>query len=316
LYKPWVFQGSLKKKNYFEGWYFKQVTSDSRHTFSFIPGISLVENDPHAFVQLMDGATGITDYIRYPVDQFRWRTSDLFVKVGSSVFTREAIILDIDTENTTIRGRVDFSNIIRYPRSILSPGIMGWYSFVPFMECNHGVVSVNHDLKGSVSLNNRVINFDGGKGYIEKDWGTSFPEAWIWVQSNNFTKHGTSFMLSIAKIPWMRKYFVGLIAFLYLDSRFYLFSTYNKSVFSEVSNNTDMLQLTLQNKTRSLKIRVSKNSFCDLQAPVSGEMTRGIKESIDSEVHLQLFDESGKLLYEDTGRNVGLEIMDGIFRYI
>jgi len=316
LYKPWVFQGSLKKKNYFEGWYFKQVTSDSRHTFSFIPGISLVENDPHAFVQLMDGATGITDYIRYPVDQFRWRTSDLFVKVGSSVFTREAIILDIDTENTTIRGRVDFSNIIRYPRSILSPGIMGWYSFVPFMECNHGVVSVNHDLKGSVSLNNRVINFDGGKGYIEKDWGTSFPEAWIWVQSNNFTKHGTSFMLSIAKIPWMRKYFVGLIAFLYLDSRFYLFSTYNKSVFSEVSNNTDMLQLTLQNKTRSLKIRVSKNSFCDLQAPVSGEMTRGIKESIDSEVHLQLFDESGKLLYEDMGRNVGLEIMDGIFRYI
>jgi hypothetical protein len=316
LYQPWVFQGSLKKKNYFEGWYFKQVTSDSRHTFAFIPGISLVENDPHAFIQIMDGATGITDYIRYPVDQFRWRTSDLFVKVGSSVFTRDAMMLDIDTENTTIRGRVDFSNAIRYPRSILSPGIMGWYSFVPFMECNHGVISVNHDLKGGVSLNNRVINFDGGKGYIEKDWGTSFPEAWIWVQSNNFTKHGTSFMLSIAKIPWMGKYFVGLISFLYLENRFYLFSTYNKSVFSEVSNNADMLQLTLQNKTRRLKIRVNKNSFCDLQAPVSGEMSRGIKESIDSEVHLQLFNESGKLLYEDSGRNVGLEIMDGIFRYI
>ena len=45
-------------------------------------------------------------------------------------------------------------------------------------------------------------------------------------------------------------------------------------------------------------------------------MSRGIKESIDSEVHLQLSDESGKLLYEDTGRNVGLEIMDEIFRYI
>lgn len=316
MYQPWVFQGSLKKKNYFEGWYFKQVTSDSRHTFAFIPGISLVENDPHAFIQIMDGATGITDYIRYPVDQFRWRTSDLFVKVGSSVFTRDAMMLDIDTENTTIRGRVDFSNAIRYPRSILSPGIMGWYSFVPFMECNHGVISVNHDLKGSVSLNNRVINFDGGKGYIEKDWGTSFPEAWIWVQSNNFTKHGTSFMLSIAKIPWLGKYFVGLISFLYFEDRFYLFSTYNKSVFSEVSNKADMLQLTLQNKTRRLKIRVNKNSFCDLQAPVSGEMSRGIKESIDSEVHLQLFNESGKLLYEDSGRNVGLEIMDGIFRYI
>lgn len=316
LYKPWVFQGSRGRKNYFEGWYFKQVTPDSLHTFSFIPGISLVEKDTHSFIQIMDGATGRTDYIRYPADQFSWRTSDLYVRVGSSVFTREAISLDIDTEKVTVRGRLDFSNIIQYPRSIISPGIMGWYSFVPFMECNHGVVSVNHDLNGSISFNNRIINFDGGKGYIEKDWGTSFPEAWIWVQSNNFSRHGTSFMLSIAKIPWMGKYFVGLISFLHLDDRFYLYSTYNKAVFSDVSNNADMLQITLQNKTSKLRIRVSKNSFCDLQAPVSGEMSRGIKESIDSEVHLQLSDESGKLLYEDTGRNVGLEIMDEIFRYI
>lgn len=184
------------------------------------------------------------------------------------------------------------------------------------MECNHGVVSVNHDLSGCVSLNGKLISFDGGKGYIEKDWGTSFPEAWIWVQSNNFGKHSTSFMLSIAKIPWMGRFFVGLISFLYLDERFYLFSTYNRSVFSEVSNNKESLQISLQNLTRRLKIRVNKNSFCDLQAPVAGEMSRRIKESIDSEVHLQLFDESGILLYEDTGKNVGLEIMDGIFSYI
>ncbi|MFC2081108.1 tocopherol cyclase family protein [Bacteroidota bacterium] len=23
---------------------------------------------------------------------------------------------------------------------------------------------------------------------MEKDWGTSFPEAWIWLQCNNFSK--------------------------------------------------------------------------------------------------------------------------------
>ena len=63
---------------------------------------------------------------------------------------------------------------------------MGWYSFVPFMECNHGIVSVNHDLYGEISVNGNVIDFNNGKGYIEKDWGVSFPEAWIWIQSNNF----------------------------------------------------------------------------------------------------------------------------------
>ena len=35
-----------------------------------------------------------------------------------------------------------------YPGTIFSPGIMGWYSFVPFMECKHGIVSINHDLTG------------------------------------------------------------------------------------------------------------------------------------------------------------------------
>ena len=37
LYNPEIFQGNLRKKQYFEGWYFKQVTQDQAYTFSFIP---------------------------------------------------------------------------------------------------------------------------------------------------------------------------------------------------------------------------------------------------------------------------------------
>lgn len=316
IFRPDVFQGNFKKKNYFEGWYFKQVSADLLNTLAIIPGVSLVKNDPHAFIQIMDGSTGKTDYIRYDLKDFRWDRRKFAVEVGSSVFTDKGISLDVKSEHTDLAGRIDFSNIVRYPARLLSPGIMGWYSFVPFMECNHGVVSVNHGLKGSLSLNGKEVKFDGGKGYIEKDWGISFPEAWIWVQSNNFGQYDASFMLSIAKIPWMGKYFVGLISFLYLNNRFYLFSTYNRSAFSEVTNNNDTLQISLRNKSHVLRVSVNKNSFCDLQAPVSGEMSRRIKESIDSRIHLQLSDESGLMLYEDTGTNVGLEITDGIFRYI
>ena len=316
LYKPEVFQGSLNRKNYFEGWYFKQVTRDLSHTFSFIPGVSLVENDPHAFIQIMDGPTGKTEYIRYPLDKFSWQKKGLFVKVGSSVFTRSGIWLDIESESSNVKGKIDFSNIIRYPKSVFSPGIMGWYSFVPFMECNHGIVSVNHDLTGEISINNKVIRFDGGKGYSEKDWGVSFPEAWIWIQSNNFKEHDTSFMLSIAKIPWMGKFFIGLISFLYIKKHFYLYNTYSKSVFSITGNNKDTLEIILTNRTSELKIKVIKNSFCDLKAPVAGEMSRRIKESIDSEVHIQLFDRNGNREYEGTGKNVGLEIIEEIFEYI
>jgi len=102
---------------------------------------------------------------------------------------------------------------------------------------------------------------------------------------------------------------------LYLNNKFYLFSTYNKSTFSEIHNSTDTLDVTLRNRNNILNIRVIKNSFCDLRAPVSGEMSRGIKESIDSEVHLQLSDNQAIFIsgYRKKG---GLEIIEEIFKYI
>ncbi len=316
LYNPEVFQGNLRRRNYFEGWYFKQVTGDFSDTVAIIPGISTVKNDPHSFIQVMNGSTGFTDYIRYPLKDFRWERNDFFVEVGSSTFSRRGINLKIKSDNTSLIGKIDFINLINYPKRIFSPGIMGWYSFIPFMECNHGVVSVSHDLTGMITLNNRVIRFDGGKGYIEKDWGVSFPEAWIWVQSNNFNNHDSSFMLSIAKIPWMGRFFIGLISFLHLDNKFYLFNTCNRSVFSDIRNDKDTLDVTLINKMHKLKITVFKKSFCDLKAPVSGEMSRRIKESTDSELQLQLFDRQNNPVYEGKGKNVGLEIIEEIFHYI
>jgi len=316
LYKPEVFQGNLRKKHYFEGWYFKNVTHDLIHTFSFIPGVSLVRNDPHAFIQIISANHGITDYIRYPLDKFKWDKRRLFLQIGSSTFTDKGMTLSLGNERINLSGQIDFNNIIKYPGSIFSPGIMGWYSFVPFMECNHEIVSVNHDLHGKLTVNGSLIDFDNGKGYIEKDWGVSFPEAWIWMQSNNFMEQSTSFTFSIAKIPWLGRYFIGFIAFLYFNKKFYLFSTYNKSIISEINQNRKTVDVTLKNKKYILKVRVNKNSFGDLVAPVSGEMSRSIKESIDSEIHLRLSDINNNLEYEGTGKNVGLEIIDKIFDYL
>ena len=42
LYNPEVFQGNLRKKHYFEGWYYKHVSQGLSCTFSFIPGISVL----------------------------------------------------------------------------------------------------------------------------------------------------------------------------------------------------------------------------------------------------------------------------------
>ncbi|NHB83865.1 hypothetical protein G7085_02035 [Tessaracoccus sp. HDW20] len=43
------------------------------------------------------------------------------------------------------------------------PGIMGWYGYVPVMECRHGIVSFGHDLEGTLIVEGRPTSFQGGR---------------------------------------------------------------------------------------------------------------------------------------------------------
>ena len=48
---------------------------------------------------------------------------------------------------------------------------MGWYAFVPFMECYHSVVSMSHFIEGSADFGSGDTDFMGGKGYHGKRLG-------------------------------------------------------------------------------------------------------------------------------------------------
>ena len=316
IFRPELFQGSLKKRSYFEGWYFKHVSKDLNHVYSFIPGISLSDDDPHSFIQVINGITGETNYITYRVNMFKWDKYKLYLKIGNSVFTDKFIDLNLENKDIKVSGRLEYSNIVKYPKTLLSPGIMGWYSYIPFMECKHGIVSVSHKVSGVLNFDKGTIDMNEGKGYIEKDWGSSFPEAWIWIQSNNFNNPETAFTFSVAKIPWLGKYFPGFISFLYFDKSFYLFSSYNKSVLQDLNYDGNTLNFTLRNKFSALKVTAVKNKSGELLAPVSGKMTRRIKESIDSFITISLYDRDNKLIYNDSAQRAGLEIIDKIFDYL
>jgi tocopherol cyclase len=313
VFKPEVFQGNLSSTCYFEGWYFKNVSKDLRNVYSFIPGISLNAENPHAFIQVINGLTGKTQYIEYPVSSFSYSRKEFKVQVGNSVFTSDSILLNIDSPLIRIHGRLGFSGSVKYPATLLSPGIMGWYSFVPFMECKHGVVSVSHRIDGSLSVDDEVIDFSGGKGYIEKDWGKSFPESWIWFQSNNFANSDASIMMSIAKIPWLGSFFTGFLGFLFFDGKFYPFSTYHKSAITTLKLENERLNLHFKGKKQQLNVIAKLKNSGILLAPKAGQMSRRIKESVDSELEVILSDLDGNEIFHDMAARAGLEVIEGIF---
>ncbi len=307
LYNPPEFQGNLKRKDYFEGWYLKHVTADLSQSISFIPGISLSE-DSHSFIQILNGLTAESIYIRYDPEDFYAENGRFAVRIGESFFSYGFSEINIKRNNITAVGRIEYKNAHPYPWNLFNPGIMGWYSFVPFMECKHGVVSVNHNLSGVLELNNQVIDFKNGKGYIEKDWGTSFPESWIWVQCNHFEREDASFMLSVAKIPWLSRYFIGFLGFLYDGTKFYNFATYNRSRLTKLEKTSNMLEVSILSNDFTIDTIIRLNQSSYLKAPKKGIMERFMKESVDSDLEITLKDRKGIIILKLEGMRAGVEI--------
>lgn len=198
---PELFQGEnkLNTSTYFEGWYFKNSTD----TFgiSFIPGIHIEKGNKKAFIQVITQDNSY--YVSYPFEDFHFEHSPFFIQIKDNFFSKDKLHLAITdkNQNLMVSGDISYSNSKNITSTKISPNIMGPFSYLPFMECNHGILSMKNSIQGSILLNEESFSLDSGTGYIEKDWGSSFPQSYIWCEGNRFKHSDSSFFLSVATIP-------------------------------------------------------------------------------------------------------------------
>jgi len=317
LLNPDIFQGRYKRKKYFEGWYFKTIDRKMENVLAFIPGVSFdkSKNNCHAFLQVMDAHSCKVHYLKYDISAFGFNKDKFEIEIGDNYFSDKEVRLYIKDDELNIRGHLKFENIIAYPKTILRPGVMGPFTFVPFMECYHGIVNIHHDICGQLNINGNEIDFSKGYGYIEKDWGRSFPEAWIWLQSNHFSRDDVSLMFSFAKIPWMGRYFMGLISFIRIKDKIYHFATYTRAKVRKLNYENNSLEVVLEDRKYILDMTAKHSSVGILKAPKNGLMMREVLESITAVVNIRLSDKYDNTIYEGEGTNTGLEIESEIFQY-
>jgi tocopherol cyclase len=317
IWNPEIFQGGHQSKNYFEGWYFKLIDKAQKNTFAIIPGISYgkTTQDRHAFIQYVHASSGESQYIRYDISDFAYSPDTFQISIGDNKFTKESLSINISNSQLSILGDLSLTNIVSLPKTLFNPGIMGPFSFIPFMECYHGIVNLHEEIRGSLRINGEQISFDGGYGYIEKDWGKSFPESWVWLQSNHFKTDQASFLFSLAKIPWLGKHFPGFISFLRYNGTIYRFATYTGARIVSLTQLRDGLEFQLQDHNFLLTASVECASGYKLKAPKNGLMEREISECINARVHVLLYNKNHQLIFEGHGSHTGLEIAGDIFQY-
>jgi hypothetical protein len=311
VWHPARYQGGRTGPGYFEGWYFKVVDAAGAHPLAIIPGIAAEKSGArHGFVQIIRG-DGTSHWFDLPWDSFSYAKDRFEIRLGGCRFTDREIDLDLDEGSLSVKGELRTGEPSRWPVRPLSPGIMGPFRFVPFMECYHGIVSLDHSVDGTVEIGGTALDFDGGRGYSEKDWGRSFPSSWVWVQSNDFGRTGVSLTASIAKIPWLGSSFVGSIAGLLVDGRLYRFATYTGARLVSLSHPTGGVEFVLQDRSYRLEVSASGAVPGMLRSPLLGRMIGQVEESLCGTVHVRLVERAGGAeVFSGIGHSSGIELMD------
>ncbi len=308
IFNPEIYQGRYRRKDYFEGWYFKVIDKHAKNIYAVIPGVSKAKNDEHAFIQVIEAVSGKTLYKRFPINDFSYSAKEFDISINDNHFDRNGFSINIQDEDFNLKGKIDYTEVVPFPKTIFNPGIMGPFSFIPFMECYHGIVNIHCEIEGFLNINGMDTDFTGGYGYLEKDWGTSFPKSWIWLQCNHFKSEKVCLMFSIASIPWLGSSFDGLISFLKLGDRFFRFATYTGAKIKKLSYVNNVLEIVVEDSKNILSLKASVSSGGVLKAPKKGMMDTNITESITSQVDVILRDKRGNIIFSDTGNNTGLEL--------
>lgn len=290
IHHPILVQGSLQKKSYFEGWYFKQVSTAHGRTVSIIPGFSTNPKDPHSFIQVIATRPLKTHYMRFPLASFHWTDAPFSLEVGGSRFDERGIDLNLAGDGLQLSGALRFGPFSEIQKSRLSPNVMGFFAYIPGMECNHGILSMDHTVNGHLEYNGESILFLEDRGYMEKDWGTSFPSDYIWIQANHFPQRGDSLFLSVANIPMLASSFQGFIANLIHKGIEYRFATYNNAKIESLQSRKADVDLIFSHRNHKLLIHAEADESAPLKAPRRGQMANTIKEGLDGKVCLHLLD--------------------------
>jgi len=310
LKRPELYHGQSQKRPFFEGWYHK-MSSKNGETFVVIPGIyrSGVNNNQTAFLMFYQGSNGRVDYIPYKVEDFQCNAKSYKLKLGKNYFSLERVVLDFENEHMNVKGEINANKLNPWPVSLIERGCMGWYGYIPTMECFHGILSMNHTLNGHLDINKDRINLDHGVGYIEKDWGKNFPKDWVWAQSNNFNEPELSISASLATIPWKNYEFSGFIVGIHHKEKLYKFTTYNFSKILKIKFEDNILFWVIKKGNLELEIVIKAgNKSGLLYAPDRTSMIPKVREYLDGELSFVL-KKDGKTILEKSSGQSAVEIV-------
>ena len=268
----------------FHGMYFKHQKDGC--TVSFIAGIS----DDHAFIQLITNQSSF--YFSYPL--LAYEPGEI-IKIGDNSFSKNGISVNISEDGVSIFGEIRYTSLTPLRYDIIGP-----FKYLP-MQYGHTITSLHHRLDGNLTIYDENVNFTDGVGYIEGNFGTSFPKSYVWIQCNDFPEKACIFA-SIADIPFAGLHFRGCICVVYIDGIEYRMATY----LGVKILRCDDRMIVLKQGSLHLEIEIDAGTGHKLMAPQNGKMIREIRERIVCGARFR-FVKNGEVLFDGHSGSASFE---------
>lgn len=280
-YKPSSLRGYPERSKYFEGWFQKVYSKKHQASFILIYGYATRNTyDTFGFIQVLI-PNEKPKIVYFPKHELSFDSGQHIVRMGDNCLTMNSI--EISTDELDI----NLSLMNNHPIPTFKNS-MGYHYYVPTLPCYHSVMNTSHLVSGIIRHKESVFALDEDMGYMEKNWGTSFPENYFWIHAVDPYNPQISLLFSIAEIQWLGKRFIKHVGHLRIEGKHIDLRALKDISIADRIVSEKKRCMKIKSKELELDIWITYGNKVTFKGPNQGHMSRDIFHHTDAIIGISL----------------------------
>jgi hypothetical protein len=300
-YKPNSIRGTFERNKFFEGWFQKVYSKAHKASFILIYGYATHNSDDEfGFLQVLI-PNQVPELVYFPKNEVSCDIEKHIFRMGNNLLTTELIRIDINGL------RIDLNLKNTQPFRTFKNS-MGYTYFIPNLPCYHSVLNTAQSVSGEIQYKGLCYTLDHEMGYLEKNWGTTFPENYFWVHAIDPNNPAISLLFSRAQIVWLGKTYIKHVGYFCFDGQqIELRELKNFSVSnSNLSPENRIIQIRSASAQFDLALEYGREVL--FKGPKDGTLSRIIQHQTDASIKVSLTYENRSHQFQMVGNfeDIGL----------
>ena len=138
-------------------------------------------------------------------------------------------------------------------------------------------------------------------GYLEKNWGTAFPESYFWVHAVDPKNPAISLLFSRAKIVWLGKTYIKHVGYLYFDGQQIELRALKNVTVSNSNISPENRSIQIRSAAAQLDLTLEYGRQVQFKGPKDGALSRMIHHQADAKVEVSLTYENRRHQFQLVG---------------